>query len=133
MSIMTKEQAVRAISEHIQLTLSDVAKVKNAYDQIDIDSLRKAAQARVEVKDWKPGDRASTGVLYEDVHPELKNGAKAYYVYIDGKLALFQYIDLSGKQMLTDDDLSAAKAAHKDKIVDNLVNAQIPDEILKLV
>jgi hypothetical protein len=128
--MITKEEAVQTIADKITLSLSDVLTVKNVYDTLDLDALRAEEEARVTITDWKLGDRATTGKLYEDAHPKLKDGGAAYHVYIDGKQVYFQYDNILGGE-LNATTLADAKKAHLEKIVDGLMAKRIVDEIIK--
>ena len=132
--LITKEQSVKAIGEMIQLSLSDIVTVKSLYDQVDLVALKTAATKRITTKDWAKGDKAGTGMLYEDAQPTLKTGALAYSLFVDGVQSYFQGTHpVTGALIDTAEALSDAKAKHIEMMADNLVNAQIPDEILKLV
>lgn len=131
--ILSKEQVIQTLGEKISLTLADVSTIKAAYDNLDLDTLRTEALARVTVENWKSGDKASTGVLFEDAHPSLKGGGAAYSVYIDGKRTYFQYDNPFSSDPLTSDNVEAVKQKHIDNIVDGLVNERLVDEVLKQV
>ena len=132
--LLTKEQAVKAVGEMVQLGLSDISTIKGLYDDLDLVALKAAAAKRITTKDWVKGDKAGTGMLYEDAQPALKTGALAYSLFVDGVQSYFQGTHpVTGALIDTAEALSDAKAKHIEMMADTLVNAQIPDEILKLV
>jgi len=132
MAILTVGQAAQVVGRMLNLSGADLQKVKQIYAQIDIDALKAQAQDRIKIVDWKPGDRAPTGVLYEDVYPHLKEGGKAYYLYLEGQLLYFQYSHpRTGKRLYTDQDLQDAKKAHISMLVERLVNEAIIENIVE--
>ena len=137
MAIVKLADVARALRERMGLTFSDPAQLqalRAAYNSINIAELQEAARQRITVRDWQPGDRAPTGVLYEDVHPELKNGAKAYELYLDGRLLYFQYTHPeTGKYMYSDAELEDAKKKHVAMIVEDLVNSAIHDLVAEKI
>ncbi len=123
---------VSALADKFNMTLDDVQRVNTAYAALDIEKLKTAARERVRVVPWSKGQQAPTGKLWEEIHPELLKGVKAYSVFIDDSLVYFQYeAPYSGGQMLTDDDLNKAINNHIANIVDDIVNAELPDLILE--
>ena len=130
--ILTATQVANALGERFALGLTDIKRIKDAYATLDIEALRARARQRIEVRDWKPGDVAGTGKLWEEIYPHLQSGAKAYSIWIDGALIYFQYVHpYTGQEMRSPDDLNNAKAKHIEDIVDDIVNAQLPDLVLE--
>ena len=130
--ILTAAQVANALGERFNLGLQDIKAIRTAYASIDIEALRDKARKRIEVRDWKPGDVASTGKLWEEIHPELLTGAKAYSIWIDGALVYFQYAHpYTGQQMTTTAALEDAKAKHIENIIDDIVNAQLPELVIE--
>ena len=130
--IIKAAQVANALGERFTLGLEDIKTIRSVYASIDIKALREKARERIEVRDWKPGDVSGTGKLWEEIYPELLTGAKAYSIWIDGALVYFQYAHpYTGQQMTTTAALEDAKAKHVENIIDDIVNAQIPDLVIE--
>jgi hypothetical protein len=129
--IITVSQVIQQLGQSLNLTLDDIRRIKELYAQIDIQALKEEARRRIRVVPWEPGQRAPTGVLFEDVYPHLKEGYKAYSIYIDGNLVYFQYEAPQGGQMKTQEEMEKAAASQVENIVDELVNTSILDRILE--
>lgn len=130
--ILKSTEIANALSDKFTMSLSDVQRVKQAYASIDIEKLKSDAAKRIRVVPWEKGQKAPTGKLWEEIHPELLDGAKAYSVFIDDALVYFQYEAPYGKgKMMTDKELQAAQAEHVANIIDEMVNAQLTDLVLE--
>ena len=134
MPIMTEGELIRALGEVLNLQLSDIPKIRAAYQSLNIEALREEARRRIRVVLWEPGQKAPTGVLWEEAYPHLKEGYKAYAIYIDGRLVYFvPESPKTGQKMKTDEELQEAIAHHVESLVDDIVNAQIPNLVLELI
>jgi hypothetical protein len=128
--IITVSQVIQQLGQSLNLTLDDIRRIKEIYAKIDIEALKEEARKRIRVVPWEPGQRAATGVLFEDVYPHLKEGYKAYSIYIDGNLVYFQYEAPQGGWMKTQEEMEKAAASQVENIVDDLVSAKILERIL---
>lgn len=129
--IITVSQVIQQLGQSLNLTPDDIRRIKELYAQIDIEALKAEARKRIRVVPWEPGQRAPTGVLFEDAYPHLKEGYKAYSIYIDGNLVYFQYDAPQGGRMKTQEEMEKAAASQVENIVDDLVSVKILELILE--
>ncbi len=123
-------QIVLALSERLQLSLSDMERVREVAATIDVEALRTEEAQRYQIRIWEPGMRAPTGVLFEDVFPELKQGAIGYLIIIDGQPVIFNVRHPKTGELLKDAE-STRRAAEEE--VAGLIEAAVNQKQIDLV
>ena len=116
----------------VQATPELISRIKAVARSLDLDAMRSRVEGRIQIVPWKPGDKAPTGILFEDAHPELKQGKKAYHVFIDGRRVYFQYTSIiDGNYIDDEEELAACMEQHKNQLVDELLLQEAVEEVIE--
>lgn len=116
--------------------LAHLAETRNKLQALKEDGTLKSLEAEIRAQirweEWKPGMRAPTGMLWEDIYPVLKAdpNRKAYIVYFPGTVYFETEHYLTRQPLLTDAEVAASAEALINDKVREILEGRIAEEIL---
>lgn len=122
----------------VKQTIPDVkySELEIAMKDVDLDRLYTEALERVVVKEWKgePLGRAKSAEEVRRAH-RLSEGDKAYLVFVDGKLTLFQPMNPFNPldSRLTEKNIKKVMDQHRQKVAFELMRREMIEEIIKTI
>jgi|GEM_PF-5373140 len=119
--------------------LRDAGQIREALAGLDLAQLEQEERAKMRLEEFEPGDRLPSGHDPRESTSEgaralyghfIRGAGRAYCVYIDGQLSLFQTTDLEqGGGPLTADRIDRAANRHAAGILIGRLQKRVADEI----